>query len=263
MKRGPAMIITLAAAFGALASCARQQSPRDKTLAALPDWSGVWQSPATFSVMNPSGRVAGGDDMAVFQRLVPLLHRPPLQPKPAQIYDSIMNDPKALAAGAAGAKICRMGFPLIMDWFNSVQIAVTAELTYFIFIDGEVRYIYTDGRNHPSGDDLLPSDLGDSVGHWEGDTLVIDTIGRTAGSLKVTPVMLDESAHFVERVRRLDENTLVDEMTIDDPAQFTQPWKLSFKYNKLPGKVQNVPFNCDENDRNPVVNGVVTIVPAK
>ena len=56
------------------------------------------------------------------------------------------------------------------------QWRVTPEETTFISTVGAVRHIYTDGRPHPPKDELWPTLMGDSIGHWEGDTLVVDTI---------------------------------------------------------------------------------------
>ena len=66
------------------------------------------------------------------------------------------------------------------------QIATLPEETLLVFENGQVRHIYTDGRQHPSGEDIRPTALGDSVGRWERDTLVIDTISRDS-SEPLTP----------------------------------------------------------------------------
>jgi hypothetical protein len=86
-----------------------------------------------------------------------------------------------------------------------------------------VRQIYTDGRKHNT--DLGPTWLGDAIGHWEGDTLVVDTIGFN------DKTWLDRAGHphstelhLVERIRRVDQNTLTDDITIEDPKAYTKPW---------------------------------------
>lgn len=90
------------------------------------------------------------------------------------------------------------------------------------------RVIYMDGRPHPTGDDLRPTYLGHSVGHWEGDTLVVDTVGFNekqwvAGSYPTT-----EQLHMIERISRPDLKTLAYEMTIDDPGAYTKPWSVKW-----------------------------------
>jgi hypothetical protein len=89
------------------------------------------------------------------------------------------------------------------------------------------RTIYTDGRPHPK--DLEPSYFGHSIGHWEGDTLVIDTVGfneRTWMSRDALPHT--EQMRTIERITRTDFNTLRYDVTIDDPGAYTQPWTSGF-----------------------------------
>ena len=89
--------------------------------------------------------------------------------------------------------------------------------------DHFVRNIYTDGRQHPA--DLSPTWMGDSIGHWEGDTLVVDTIGFNERTwLDRSGLPHSDALHLTERIHRADHNTLVDDMTIDDPKAYTQPW---------------------------------------
>ena len=87
------------------------------------------------------------------------------------------------------------------------------------------RAIYMDGRPHPTGDDLRPTYLGHSVGHWEGDTLVIDSVGFNekqwagGGGFPST-----QKLHLIEKISRPDLTTLSYEVTIDDPGAYTKPW---------------------------------------
>jgi hypothetical protein len=66
--------------------------------------------------------------------------------------------------------------------------------------------------------------LGDSIGHWEGDTLVVDT----TNFLDLSPNAISEKRHVVERFSRADANTLRYKATVDDPAIYTQPWTIEF-----------------------------------
>lgn len=84
------------------------------------------------------------------------------------------------------------------------------------------RRIYMDGRQH---DNPEPSYFGQSIGHWEGKTLVIDTIGIRAEAqiLQGVPVG-NTSTHVIERFRLLDPNTLELIKTVENPEVFTKPW---------------------------------------
>jgi hypothetical protein len=89
--------------------------------------------------------------------------------------------------------------------------------------DHFTRQIYTDGRSHPN--DPAPTWMGDSIGKWEGDTLVIDTVGFNDKTwLDAVGHPHSEQLHLVERVRRVNHDTLTIDLTIDDPKAYTKPW---------------------------------------
>jgi len=110
-----------------------------------------------------------------------------------------------------------------------------------------LRQIYL---NRQHRDDLYPTYSGDSIGRYEGDTLVVDTIGFK----DTTWVDLEgglphsEAMHLVERIRRTDHDTLVDDMTIEDPKAFTKPITAQQVYKLKPGwEIQE--YVCEENNR--------------
>ena len=89
------------------------------------------------------------------------------------------------------------------------------------------RMIYLDGREHP--ENLRPSYFGHSVGHWEGDTLVVDTIGMNEKSwMNRDALPSTEQLHLTERFTRPSLSTLNYEVTIDDPGAYTAPWTSSY-----------------------------------
>jgi len=104
------------------------------------------------------------------------------------------------------------------------------EVVILFEYDHFVLHIYTDGREHPKNVD--PTWMGDSIGKWEGDTLVVDTVGLTDKSwLDQVGHPHSDALHVVERIRRVDHGTLQDDFTIDDPKAYTRPWtgQLIFK----------------------------------
>ncbi|MGH8218806.1 MAG: hypothetical protein ACREUT_09625 [Steroidobacteraceae bacterium] len=160
------------------------------------------------------------------------------------------------------------GFPAVMENFapdGLFQVVVTRAETLLLFPDGEFRQIYTDGRTHPGPDDLWPTLMGDSIGHWSGATLDIDTVARGAGPIVALPIPgianLSDRAHFTERVRLIDATTLQDDLTIDDPLRFSHPWQLSIRYKRVTDLNRLIPTNCTENDRDTIINGKQTIAP--
>jgi hypothetical protein len=109
-----------------------------------------------------------------------------------------------------------------------------------------VRQIFTDGRGHPK--DLEPTYMGHSIGKWEGDTLVVDTIGFN-GKTWLDPKGLPttEALHVTERIRRLSRDSLADDYTIDDPKAYTKPWTVEKLYTLKPSW-QIKEYVCAENN---------------
>ena len=90
------------------------------------------------------------------------------------------------------------------------------------------RTIFMDGKPHPK--DLVPSYYGDSRGHWEGDSLVVDSIGfNEAFWMDRAGSPHTEKLHFIEKFTRTDHDTLRYEVTVDDPGAYTETWSNSFQ----------------------------------
>jgi len=227
--------------------------------AKLPHWSGVWQS--TVWPTDVSGRVPGGETQ--LKNTLQLSRHPPFNATSEEQYVAGLRNEAALEARLATYKACTRGFPYMMESPALFQIAVLPEETLLIFENQEVRHIYTDGRQHPPADELWPTRWGDSIGHWEGSTLVIDTIARKSGA--VTPraplTILSDQAHFIERLREVSEDRLEDQFTIEDPLTLAHPWHMTLEYNRVKELDRLLPYDCTENDRNPVIDGKMTIAP--
>lgn len=88
------------------------------------------------------------------------------------------------------------------------------------------RVLYMDGRQHPKGDDLRPTFLGHSVGRWEGDTLVIDSVGFNEKQWIAGAYPTTERLHLIERISRPTLRSLSYEATIDDPGAYTGTWSV-------------------------------------
>ena len=89
------------------------------------------------------------------------------------------------------------------------------------------RTIFMDGRPHPK--DFVPSYYGHSIGYWEGDTLIVDTIAFNENFwLDRYGFPSTEKLHLIERFTRTDSNTMKYEVTVDDPGAYTAPWTSGF-----------------------------------
>jgi hypothetical protein len=123
---------------------------------------------------------------------------------------------------------------------NNYQIVQTPDhVMITIEMIHEVRIISMDGRSH------LPQTirkwLGDSVGHWENNTLVVDTTNFTD---KTQFRGSDENLHLIERFTRTGPDTILYEFTVDDPTAFVKPWKAEIPMRQAPGPMYE--FACHE-----------------
>jgi hypothetical protein len=108
-----------------------------------------------------------------------------------------------------------------------------------------VRQIFTDGREHVK--DANPTWMGDSIGKWEGDTLVVDSTGFNDETwLDVAGHPHSEALHIVERMRRVDHDTLLIDIAIDDTQAYTAPIKTQRKYILKPGW-NIMEYICEDN----------------
>jgi hypothetical protein len=131
------------------------------------------------------------------------------------------------------------------------EILVMPELqrAYIFDIGGpySFRIIYMDGRPHPK--DMDPRYTGHSTGYWEGDTLVVDTVGFNDGSwIEAEGLPHTEQLHLIERFTRSDFNTLKYEVTVDDPGAYTKPWVGGFFLRWNLG-AELFEYVCQENNR--------------
>jgi len=167
-----------------------------------------------------------------------------------------------LAASEATRKSVGWGYPMMMDGAAPMQFLITPEETLILNFYRDVRHVYTDGRSHPAKDDLWPTPWGDSVGHWEGDTLVIDTIAVKRPGVLPVPPLLTEQAHYVERLRKTGPDRIESEMTIEDPGILARPWVLKIAYLRT-RTIDRLIHDDFDNDRTEVKGNGMTIASPK
>jgi hypothetical protein len=237
----------------------------------LPDWFGQWE------IVGATPSVTGGMEQSLQEAVdaIKSWETPPYTPQMRKVFD------QAAAQAPANASfthpLCSFGFPMLMLHSPLMfEILPTPKETAMVFSGREIRHIYTDGRPHPPPDDLWATYWGDSVGHWEGPTLVVDTIevaspfvagvtvivvfGGDANDTHLV-ALLSPAAHFIERIRMTDKDHLQDRMTIIDPNFFTAPWHITRRYQRVTRIHRMVHEDCVGDDRNPIVNGQYTLAP--
>ena len=227
------------------------QASRVRAFAELPYWPGYWVSEqyADTTIGGFSGpRPAGA---------------PPIMRLNG--FDAPWNEEgRRRQAEAArtrpGRKAMGWGYPMMMDAATPLQFMITPEETLIVNAYGETRHIYTDGRAMPAAEDMWPTVWGTSIGHWEGDTLVIDTIMVTNPNhyFQGAPP-LSEEARYVERIR-LDGDTLRAEVTVTDPVTLTGPWVSHITWVRDEGFDRMVQVDWT-NDRTGVEGNTNTIEP--
>lgn len=225
-------------------------TPFDK----LPDWSGLWamMGGTVFDRASQTGK-GGAIDIGVREH-------PPYNAEYEKIYAEHLalrdkgNFPDVITN--CGVPV---GFPRIMNMPDAYEFVVRPDIFYIVAENGpNTMRVYTDGRKLPAKEDTWGTYTGVSVGHWEGDTLVWQTIGLKGSRdndsiLDRTGVVLSDAATITTRMRKIDANTLEAKMIIEDPKALTKPWEVTkqFRKNSKPAQFM-YDYGCAENQRNPV-----------
>ena len=177
----------------------------------------------------------------------------PYRPEWQKVYDARRKaDAEGVAYGDPSA-VCWPGgiYKNYVGYPSPLEVLQTPGRVMLLYQRmSPVRRIFIDGRPHPKPADLVPTADGHSTGHWDGDTLVVDTIGlRREFTLSSAPGMPHSAQmHVTERFTRVDPVTLKIEITLDDPKAFTEPVKniLFYKLWLNDGMIEDF---CTENNR--------------
>ena len=212
-----------------------------------PDLTGFWER----RDVSGSGSFGGIDARIPKAVLVPGAQAAPVETSPnaatANEAPHKAGEPYVVTTGRCGG-----GMPFMMGHSAAIDIVQTAEEILIIPEMPGTRHIYMDGRSHPPLAAIEPSNVGHSIGRWEGDTLVTDTVGLrpwpidafTAGVVR----WHSDALHVIERLQYTDPMTVALEMTIDDPKIFTKPWSQNFQM-KLHPTWKIYEQVCEENNR--------------
>ena len=216
-------------------------------LGPLPGEKGVWSGNAGATLAS-NIRPGGVDNNSVNLPTNPKVPDVPFLPWARAVYDFrqaslTADDPHVRCKSSGGPRLYHTpyGFELIdiPEMQQIFALGVGGPHTWRVF--------YMDGRPHPK--DLDPSFYGHSTGKWEGETLVVDTIGFNE-KFWITREGLPhtEALHLVERFTRPDYNTLRYEVTIDDPTAYSAPWTGGWAIPWNPND-EMYEFVCQDNNR--------------
>jgi hypothetical protein len=202
---------------------------------AKPDLSGVWE--VTMGVRSRPG--SGAPEM------------PALAPEYAQkLADFKAAQAKGEDEESPQANCVPPGMPGIMNQPYPMELLFTpGKVTIVIEAYSQTRRIFLDGRKHPDDPDLTYN--GHSVGHWDGDTLVVDSVGFSPDTAlgPSQGYRHSDKMHIVERFRLTEPDTMEVVTTVDDPNALTKPF-ASTKVLKRHRDWDIAEYICEQNNRN-------------
>jgi hypothetical protein len=226
-----------------------------------PNWTGFWAPPGGLLDRNfgpgatsgpPAARAGGAQTPA-----------PPYSPLKSPYKERYEANIKAAEQGTItfdpGALCLPSGMPRMMGAIYGMELLQTpGQVTITAEYPGSSRRIWLDGRKHPDPEETLATYSGHSIGHWEGDVLVADTIlVRADVPIDQSGLPHTENMHITERFYQSEPGILVDEITVNDPEVYTKPWTVIRRYSYRPD-LNLEEFVCLENNRNVGANGEPT-----
>lgn len=235
--RFPTAMVVAAAAAALMSIPAPGQSVAAKTPTAIPrlpdgkpDLSGVWQRPY---VPDMTKNAAGQQGMAE-------LPFTPWGLDNWKKYDAAKYDYTAHCLPLGLTRSMNSPFP--------VQLIHTAsQLAILVEMNNTFHVVPTDGRKHPT--DLGPLWNGLSVGHWEGDTMVVETTGfNDTSRLDTIGHPHSDALHVTQRFTRTDATHIAYEVIIDDPKTYTSTWKNTRTFTLRPDW-EIMEYSCEENNK--------------
>jgi len=231
-----AILLTLLAAAFVPAAAAGQDDnyrppagPTPRTASGKVDFSGVWQKPYVPDLTKDGKDFKGVADLPFT----------PWGEKDWKAYDAANGD----YTGAC------LPFGMTRSVNTPEPMQIMQSDTYFTFLFEQNSWftvVPIDGRAHRPG---IATWFGDSVGHWEGDTLVIDTVnfnGKTR--LDTVGHPHSDALHLVQRFSRPDLGHITHEMIIEDPKAFTKSWKTTRTFTLRPDW-EMMEYSCEENNK--------------
>ena len=230
LAAGAAVLALAAAAPAQNASFVPQRASAYSEVTKWPDFGGVW-SPDWSQLFGPGGRAG------------PTKLTPEAQAK-LDAYNAAKKQGEHQQTSAANC--LPNGMPEIMRQPYPIEFIYSpGRVTIFIESYSQARRIYLDAQFPKNPEDLFN---GNSIGHWEGDTLVVDTVGFSPETVISDGVPHNDKMRIQERIHKVSPVRLVIDTTITDPGVLAAPYTYSQAFDKKPDW-QIREYVCEENDR--------------
>lgn len=228
-------VLALAVGFAFQSDVATASDPTSQgrdwaSIAKLPDWQGIWELDWQH---NP--RLMGSAPPA----LLPAAQAKLTAYKHGQEHGENLQTEAANCLPPGMPGIMTQPYP-IEFLFNPGKVVMVIEAY------SQVRHIYTDGRAHPADPDATFQ--GHSIGHWEGDTLVVDTVGFVSDSLIAPGIGHSDQMRILERIRKVDPEHIQIETTITDPQVLAKPWTSVRPYVRVHDDLREYICEQDNHD---------------
>lgn len=227
--------------------------PAPRTADGKPDLNGVYQASTrrgAWDAETPGDQpgVASPRSPGIVQATgarEPIPFRPEARERAQEILNRrSIDDPAGYCLPLASPRITNVGLFPVQFVQTATQVVVLYEYLWLF------RVIPIDGRGHP--DDMEPSFMGDSIGRWEGNTLVVDVVGFKPGSWLLGGLVASDGLHLTERYTRVDRDQLNYEVTIEDPKVLTKPFtQRSTLMLRESARLRE--YSCAENNLDPQV----------
>ena len=204
-----------------------------------PDFSGIWDRPRVVDITRDSNECGSGAPIkGCSQKGAGTLVYTPAG-------DQLNKAPRFDYA----ARCLPWGYTRAMQTSYPVEFVHTVKRFAILFESNNVFHVVaTDGRDHPKN--LDPSWMGNSVGRWDGDTLVVDTIGFNGKTwLDTAEHVHSDALHVVERIRFLDPDRLEYEITFEDPKIYAKPFKNTRVFIRMRPGDELMEWWCMENNK--------------
>jgi hypothetical protein len=149
-----------------------------------------------------------------------------------------------------GVRCLPSGIPEKLNIPDGLKVVHTPDLLVFLYESRTIyRQVFLDGRSLPR--DAQPTWMGYSVGHWDGDALVVETIGQNGKTwLDMRGLPGTESLKVIERYTRPNIGRIDIDVTIDDPKSYTKPWSVKLAWRLVPD-TDLIESICEENNKDP------------